>query len=62
MKTPKELSEANLANIAFVVRSRLEKRYGNTASIIRLFSNPIAIQFIKETYIAVREQLEKENA
>jgi hypothetical protein len=57
----REISHEELIDIASRVRARLEKKFGKEKVKVWQMNSPdVAEQFIKETYIAVRDHLEKE--
>lgn len=55
------MTESALQEVAFNVRGRLEVKFG-ALRVAVLFSSPMAEEFVKATYVAVREQIEKEDA
>lgn len=59
-RKPKELNNFELAEIAFKVRGKLEQKWGRHYLINNL-DHDFGVDVLKETYIAVREQLEKEH-
>lgn len=59
MRAPKELGEAELAQIAYSVRERLYAEFGLKRVSSFLQHDPdVALAFVKATYIKVREKLE----
>lgn len=61
MKQPKELSETDLIQITQKVRARMTNLHG-PGRVMKFLSSDRGVvnSFLKQTYIAVREQLEQE--
>lgn len=61
MRQPHELNEHELALIAHKVRTRLITKFGSTRTAAFMFANAdIVTECMRETFLAVREKLERE--